>query len=80
MLVVIGGNRALSGNRAGLITLGGGGVRGDLLKNGILRKVCCVVVVVVSGDGNVCPLGWSLLAAACEDVTVRSGDGPDGLF
>lgn len=68
----------MSGNRTGLITLGGGGVR-DLLKTGILRKVCCVVVVV-SGDGNVCPLGWSLLAAACEDVTVRSGDGPDGLF
>lgn len=70
----------MSGNRAGLITLGRGGVRGNLLKTGILRKVCCVVVVVVSGDGDVCPLGWSLLAAACEDVTVCSGDGPNGLF
>lgn len=49
------------------------------MKTGILRKVRCVVV----GGGDVSPLGSSLLAvavAAGEDVTIGSGNGPDGLF
>lgn len=80
-MVVITDNWASRGrrNRARLITLGGGGVRGDLGKTGILRKGRSVVVVV----GDVGPLGWSLLAAAVaagEDVAVGSGDGPNGLF
>ncbi len=84
MLVVVRSNWTSSGrrNRARLIALGRGGVRGDLGKTGILRKGRSVVVVV-GGGGDVSPLGWSLLAAAVaagEDVTVGSGDGPNGLF
>lgn len=81
MWVVVRGNWASSGrsNRARLVTLGRGGVRGGLGKTGILRKGRCVVV----GGDNVSPLGCSLLAAASaagEDVAVGSGDGPNGLF
>lgn len=86
-MVVIRGNWASSGrrNRARLVSLGGGGVRGDLGKAGILRKgVGCVVVVVGGGGSDISRLSCSLVVvvaiAAGEDVMVGSGDGPDGLF
>ncbi len=52
---------------------------GHLRKVGFLRKGRCVVV----GGADVSSLGCSLLAAVVptgEDVTVGSGDGPNGLF
>lgn len=81
MLVVIGGDWAYRGRCYGarLIRLGGERLRGDLWESGILRKVICVIV----GDGDFRPLGCSLRAAAvaaCEDVTIGSRDGSDGLF
>lgn len=67
------GNGAWSGRRNGarVITEGGGGVREDSGKTGTLRKGRCDIV----------GLGRSLAAvAAGEDVTVGSGDGPNGLL
>lgn len=81
MLVVIGSDWAYRGRCYGarLIRLGGERLRGDLWESGILRKVICVIV----GDRDFRPLGCSLRAAAvaaCEDVTIGSRDGSDGLF